>query len=60
MIKTRYRIVRDSYAGYEVQVWRWWFPFWRQVGFCNTHPTPERAEDWLRRRAQEPVKYIEL
>lgn len=27
----RYRIVRDNYAGYEVQGWRIWFPFWIQL-----------------------------
>lgn len=25
---TRYRVVRDSYLGYEAQFKPWWFPFW--------------------------------
>lgn len=33
----RYRIVRDSYAGYECQKWRLYLPFWEQMCFCNTH-----------------------
>lgn len=27
----RYRIIEDDYCGYEVQVKRWFFPFWFQV-----------------------------
>lgn len=27
----KYRIVRDSYAGYEVQFKTWWWPFWHQA-----------------------------
>lgn len=40
----RLRIVRDKYAGYEVQVWRWWWPFWTEADFMNTHFSVERAE----------------
>ena len=39
----KYRIVRDLYAGYEVQCWRLWLPIWLQCGFCNTHGTVEKA-----------------
>jgi hypothetical protein len=52
----RYRIVEDRYAGYEVQIRRWWWPFWVQAGFCNTHSTAERAEQWINRRAGRVVK----
>jgi hypothetical protein len=49
----RARIVTDNYAGYEVQVWCLWWPFWRQPGISvNTHSSIERAEayakHWLR------------
>jgi len=44
---TKYRIVRDKYLGYEVQSWSWWFPFWRPHDFCNTHPTLERAKEYI-------------
>lgn len=46
-MSNRYRIVRDNYAGYEVQVWRWWFPFWVQPTI-NTHSTVEGAEQWAK------------
>lgn len=44
----KFRFVRDSYAGYEVQIWRFWFPFWSQVGIVNTHRTIEDAEQFMR------------
>ena len=39
----RYRIMPDSFSGYEVQVWRIWFPFWVQMHWTNTHSTEEDA-----------------
>jgi hypothetical protein len=45
-----YRIVRDGYAGYEVQVRTKWWPFWRQP-LTNTHSTIEAAERWARNHA---------
>ena len=47
LFKTKYRVVRDAYAGYEVQAKKWWFPFWLEVG-TNTHLSLERA-----------IKYVE-
>lgn len=46
----KYRIVTDNYAGFEVQSWRWWWPFWIQ-GTTNTHVTVEDAEAYARRIA---------
>ena len=46
MFKTKYRIVRDNYAGYEVQIKRWYFPFWVQKGYVNTFSTIERARSY--------------
>jgi len=43
----KYRIVTDSFAGYECQKWRLWFPIWTQMGFCNTHSTLERAVKYI-------------
>lgn len=48
MFRTYYRVYRDSYAGYEVRAWRWWWPFWVQVGFSNTHDSEQKAVEWLR------------
>jgi hypothetical protein len=58
-MKKRYRIVTDRYAGYEVQVWRWWFPFWKEVGFCNTHYTLERAREYAKADGSRFVEYVE-
>ena len=46
----KYRIVTDNYCGYEVQIWRWWFPFWVQVwesGHINTHRSIEEAKEFI-------------
>lgn len=53
-----YRIVRDHYAGYEVQMRWWWFPLWVQAGFSNTHSTVEKAERWAEAHAKGTVKYL--
>ena len=44
----RYRIVKDSYRGYECQKWRLWWPFWIQMGFVNTHETEEQAIEYIK------------
>jgi hypothetical protein len=50
-MKTEYRIVTDEYAGYEAQVWRWYWPFWSQMGI-NTHKTIEKARDYIDKTAE--------
>ena len=37
----KYRVVTDTYLGYEAQQWKWYFPFWVQVYYCNTGSTIE-------------------
>lgn len=54
----QYRIVRDVYCGYEVQVRRWWWPFWMQAGFTNTHVSVDKAERWAKQHAQWCVKNL--
>jgi hypothetical protein len=44
---SRYRVVRDNFAGYEVQKWRWWFPVWMECGWCNTHVSVEKAKAFI-------------
>lgn len=51
-MKNRYRIVTDSFYGYEAQVKYWWFPFvWYQMGeypySTNTHSSVEAAEKYI-------------
>ncbi len=43
----KFRIVSDSYSGYECQIWRIWWPFWVQMGFTNTHRTLEEAKKFI-------------
>jgi len=55
-MRRRYRIVRDRYAGFEVQVWRWWLPIWMQAGGKNTHSTEGRAIEYATRHAKPIVR----
>ena len=57
--KPEYRVVRDNYCGYEVQIRRWWhWPLWLQVDFSNTHRSVEDAETFAEGHARSPVKYL--
>ena len=51
----KYRIIRDSYLGYECQTWRVWFPFWIQ-GKTNTFKTIEEAENYI--KTGGVIKYV--
>jgi hypothetical protein len=57
MFKKRYRIVRDTYAGYEVQVKRWWWPWWTCHGF-NTHLSLESAKRYAEQLKNPVVVYL--
>lgn len=61
MLKNKYRIVRDLYAGYEVQVRFWWLPFLWLLHPINTHYSVERAEEYIKRQRlnMSVVKYID-
>lgn len=52
-----YRIVADEYAGYEVQSWRWWWPFWVQVS-TNTHSSIAEAEEYAKACSKRVVKNL--
>ena len=39
----RYRITKDRYLGWQVDVWYIYWPFWQQLGFSNTFSTREKA-----------------
>lgn len=55
-MKNKYRIIKDSYNGYEAQVKHWWFPFWVQiwrVGFVNSCSSVEEAEKLCRGHASK-------
>lgn len=57
-MRKRYRIVTDRFAGYEVQEWCWWWPFWRQSNFTNTHSSLEKAEEYAARSSGKVVKEL--
>lgn len=53
MYKTKYRVVTDNYAGYEVQYKLWWWPFWIQASdsegrIVNTFFTLEEATKYAK------------
>jgi len=56
-MKKRYRIVPDDYCGYEAQQWVWYWPFWRQINFTNTHRTVEEAKMFIDRMRSKPIDY---
>tara|TARA_R110000803_G_scaffold87494_1_gene154208 strand:+ start:1014 stop:1193 length:180 start_codon:yes stop_codon:yes gene_type:complete len=52
MKRIKYRIVTDRYLGFEVQVWRWYLPFWLQVGI-NTFYTEGNAKKFIEKESFE-------
>lgn len=60
--RPKYRIVTDSYLGFEAQIKSWFWPFWRQLDGCNTSPSIEVAEERIRKHAKkhEVVKYVDV
>ena len=51
--KRQYRIVTDSYAGFEVQKRLWYYPFWFEINdqnsfIANTHFSIEKAEELIK------------
>jgi hypothetical protein len=54
-MKSKYRICTDAFLGYEVQVKRWWWPFWYQIGGGNTNSSIEQAERRAKRHAKGRV-----
>jgi hypothetical protein len=58
LFKPKYRIVKDLYRGYEVQIKRFFFPIWVQAGFSNTFSTIEDAERFAINHANRLVKHL--
>ena len=55
-----YRIRRDNFAGFEVQVWRWWFPIWVQLNCVNTHSSVEKAEAFLNNHSNNNNRVVRI
>lgn len=49
----KYRIVKDSFSGYECQGWKLWYPFWVQMGGVNTHKNIDDAKEYIRNKDWE-------
>ena len=60
----RYRVVNDCWCGYEVQIKRWFLPFWYQCGGggknTNTHTSIEGAKDFAKKHKSKFVEYIDF
>ena len=56
IFRTRFRIVRDNYSGFETQFRYWWMPFYLQ-GRSNTHPTIEKAKNYIEIRKTKVLYY---
>lgn len=52
VVLKKYRVVRDSYAGFEVQTWRWWLPFWLCIPL-NTHRSIDKAKESIDRKLRK-------
>jgi len=44
----KYRIIKDSFAGYECQVKYPYWPFWIQMDITNTHSSLESAKQYIK------------
>ena len=57
MFRTRYRICKDNYAGYEVQYRLWWLPYYIAPE-SNTFARLEDAERFIEGYSRIVVKEI--
>jgi len=58
MLRMKYKIVPDNDLGWEVRIWRWWWPFWVQADGSNTHRTYIHAETWFKNMYFAKVTYL--
>lgn len=57
MFRNKYRIIRDRFCGFEVQIKRWWFPVWYQCisergDSVNTHSSIADAKLFISRHKE--------
>lgn len=55
MAKKQYRIVTDEFLGYGVQYSYWWFPFWIELDWGNTHSTISKAKEYIEQDKQTNI-----
>lgn len=56
LFRTRYRIVTDTYCGYEAQFRYWWMPFYAMIE-VNSLPTVEAAKEYVEKSRKRVVCY---
>lgn len=56
-LRKRYRVVMTKYCKYQVQVSRWWFPFYYEAWGCNSSHTFDEALALI--GAHEFRKYVD-
>ncbi|MDY0251185.1 MAG: hypothetical protein RBR45_14215 [Pseudomonas sp.] len=54
-MKRRYRIITDRFLGFEVQYTYWWFPFWIELDWTNTHNTISEAKEYIEQDKQTNI-----
>lgn len=47
MKATKIGIFRDTYLGYEVRIWKWYWPFWTSYDY-RSFSTVEAAEEFAK------------
>lgn len=54
----RYKIVPSGIVReeYQIEIWRWYWPFWVQVGFCLEFKSIEEAKKYID-KLKNPVYY---
>lgn len=57
--KPRWAIIGDTYLGYQVYYKPWYFPFWMQHGFTNTHRSIEKAEEYIELNVSKIIKEVD-
>ena len=55
---SKYRIIEYHHHGYKVQIFRWWWPFWIEADFVNTHYTIEDALEFAKHHATRKPIYL--
>lgn len=58
-MKKKFRIVSDSWSGYEVQYKVWFWPFWIQCDMTNTSSTLQEAKEKLDYFKNRPKIYYQ-
>ena len=56
-MKDSFRVVSDSYNGFECQRKRWWFPVWFEIG-TNSFPNINEAKAFIENQGKVYATYV--